>query len=494
MSTEGTAAVAGLPVAVAGAPVIGLGVLVAGTGILVAQGIMWCYEKLEENYRSACQSYANLAEAASQEAFVRQQDRYPLLVAAVNQFTTAPHLRAASGAAQSAQATATPDPRLQEEANAALARAQTALRSSADAQQVREEAERAILRRQLEAEIAASQHILPAQVIASARLTLDQSSANMRAALDALSSAWKAINDSHQHRAHQEQQARVILGNVRQQVFGIQTLAQQHLAQTDASFAQRLHDITDRVKRAEKFLASDPTTNDPKTALQVAQEAQKLAQDLEGRLASEVLSRWDEQHKLLLAQHGRLKALADVLKDTRAIALVPAAQLDPLARKLKRPRHSSPGLSRQQPPEYARCCQRFAPALISCRRTFFNWWGPANSSKSAARSSKHFRNLASTPARQSRWAIKSPFLPAGRGKRLAPGAMRNWSSSTSISEAAWHMIFVVIKGMSACARRSASLMRCARRASCWLILLPNSRQAMRRWKHCGRGTLRRVSK
>ncbi len=335
MSTEGTAAVAGLPVAVAGAPVIGLGVLVAGTGILVAQGIMWCYEKLEENYRSACQSYTNLAEAASQETFARQQDRYPLLAAAVNQFTTAPHLRAASGAAQSAQATATPDPRLLEEANTALARAQEALRSSADAQRVREEAERAILRRQLETEIAASQHILPTQVIAKAHLTLDQSSANMRAALDALSSAWKAINDSQQHRAHQERQARVILGNVRQQVVGIQVLAQQHLGQTDANFAQRLRDITDRVKRAEKFLASDPTANDPRTALQVAQEAQKLAQDLEGHLANEVLSRWDEQHKLLLAQRGRLKALADVLTDARAIVLVPATQIDPVARKLQ---------------------------------------------------------------------------------------------------------------------------------------------------------------
>jgi hypothetical protein len=83
MSTAGAgsvAAVAGVGFGVVAGAALLAGTVVVGTGILIGKGLVWCGEKLEENYQNSCKEWTNLAERARAENMQNITDMKEYLV------------------------------------------------------------------------------------------------------------------------------------------------------------------------------------------------------------------------------------------------------------------------------------------------------------------------------------------------------------------------------------------------------------------------------
>ncbi|HET8846894.1 MAG TPA: hypothetical protein VFN35_35855 [Ktedonobacteraceae bacterium] len=70
MSSAGVGTVA----AVGALGIVAAGALVVGAGVLIGQGVVWCGQKLEENYQNACKDWTNLANRARTESMQNVQE------------------------------------------------------------------------------------------------------------------------------------------------------------------------------------------------------------------------------------------------------------------------------------------------------------------------------------------------------------------------------------------------------------------------------------
>src|SRR5947208_13334262 len=56
-----------------------VGVAAVGAGVLIAKGVMWCGDKIEENYQQTCKEWTNLVESARAENLANVQEMSTML-------------------------------------------------------------------------------------------------------------------------------------------------------------------------------------------------------------------------------------------------------------------------------------------------------------------------------------------------------------------------------------------------------------------------------
>src|SRR5258707_869708 len=225
--TSGMADVAGVGMGAAAGVVVLAGVAVVGTAILIGKGLVWCGQKLEENYQNACNEYTNLVDRARAENMQNVQEMGNYLANQLDCLAASAALTVngdgpRSGAPGEQQQQLAQKQQLNEafaRTQQILAGAQPLARNSADTRQT-------LISYRLQTEIAAAQGLLPAQEIARAQAALGKTPAEMQQALTRLQEAWSRVTETGSVRTRTVIQARQALEAVYAQLTALDTLRQ----------------------------------------------------------------------------------------------------------------------------------------------------------------------------------------------------------------------------------------------------------------------------
>lgn len=315
MSTEGTGAVVGL--AVAGVAVVG--VAVVGAGILVGQGIMWCRDRLVENYENACQEWTAYYEENRRKNLAKEEAIPDLVARQLQRYAaTSANLRVETDSS-SVQL-----PLPQSEVDTAVKRALLAVEDTRAAMRIRDESEQELLTARLRAEIESARGLLPQDKIAAAEAALQGTAEEKRARLLMLQNAWKTITAAQALRTRQERQTRQLLSEA---TLELRAMEQSLLREKDNPvYSQKKQAIEAQIKAAEGLL----TTNTAK-AFADAETALKSVRDFAKDVSSDILSAWDRVRKELVRQHSILDTLRKMLdegKDTKILSAQKKAELE----------------------------------------------------------------------------------------------------------------------------------------------------------------------
>ncbi len=298
MSYQGAGAVVAGP----GVVLLIAGGIVVGTGILVGKGIMWCHDKLEENYRSACQSYTTLKEQAEAEVRGTTADRQMRLAAYIER-------NAALAMDDVDDANAIPGAGVMDPAvTRALQEAREAL---AAAQQPTLDYQTEVERRQLANEIAASEGVASPSAIDAAKATLAAqggSATQMRAASEALRNAVKAIADGQVQQRQQAKLAEITIADARRELRTARSLLAQSGATADAQ--AQLQVIARQLTEAEGIRGQNA-----EAALEAAREALQSARQQVYSATRAVTQRWSKRRGYFDEMSGQLDALQAVVSD-----------------------------------------------------------------------------------------------------------------------------------------------------------------------------------
>lgn len=322
MSTQGAGAVVLGP----GIVLLVAGGVVVGTGILVGKGIMWCHDKLEENYHNACQSYTALKQEAEAEALAHAQDRQEALQAYIERYAAPDALTLASASADAATDAATDamaqvDPavaRALEESRAALASTQ---RPQLDYQAEQE-------RRQLANEIVACKGIVSPAALDEALAVYrapESSALQLRAARVTLHSNAQ----SHAQQRHQEQLAAVTIADATRELRAAHALLAQSGQAADAQATNQLQAIGERITEAKRI-----SSQNAGAALTAAEEALADARRQVYAATRAVTQRWSARQRIAATQQGQLDALNDVISDLALGKLATDEQIAGFQREL----------------------------------------------------------------------------------------------------------------------------------------------------------------
>lgn len=312
MSTVGVGSVA------MGAAGVGVaaGALVVGAGILVARGIMWCGQKLEENYQQACQEWTGAFESARQENLARVEVLSPYLVAQVDRLSAEAYL---AGKPLSPQA----GPVIQDQAlQEAIARARQALEQAQSTQMTRAEAERATLVRRLQAEIAAGRDLLPPEVLQQAEGCLQDTEAVLRRALANLEAAWDALSGEQAQRARHLHQLQQALTQASTRLNTINVLIREAGPAADQALVTRASALEARLGEAR-----DTMDLSSRRALELALAVQQEAGEVLEAISAASLRAWNAVRSQITARQGVLATLEKMLREAREVQLVPEAQV-----------------------------------------------------------------------------------------------------------------------------------------------------------------------
>jgi hypothetical protein len=312
MSTVGVGAVA------MGAAGVGVaaGALVVGAGILVARGIMWCGQKMEENYQHACQEWTGAFEAARQENLARVELLSPYLVAQVDRLSSSAYLSRTPQGAQAAPAL--PDHALQE----AIAEARRALEQAQGTRQKQTEVEHSTLVMHLRTEIAAGRGLLPPEVLQQAEGCLSGTQDVLHRALADLEAAWDAVSEKRAQDVRQSHQLEQALTQASTRLNTIELLLRDAGAAADPAFVTRARELEARLGEARD--AMDRSTLQ---ALDLALAVQQEAGEVLEAVSAASLSAWNAVRSQITTRQGVLATLAKMLQEVREVQLVPEPQV-----------------------------------------------------------------------------------------------------------------------------------------------------------------------
>jgi hypothetical protein len=322
MSTGGGGEVAALGLVVVVAPAVAaLGVAV-GAGILIGRGLMWCGEKLEENYQHACQEWTNVAERAHMENMQNIQEMTDYMVDQLD--LTATVYSTVNPITASVNAY---------DANAlheALARTRQAFDDAQTFTQGKDTSRQALMAQRLHAEIEAGRRILPPQAIARAEAALQASPEEIQRAITQLQAAWSSVTEVDSLRKRQERQARQIIRSVRRQLAAIDAMTRTVKSSTSHDLDAEQGDVETQVRDAELSLDIHPAE-----ALDKARKAEVAARELMEAVSATMISGLRNRRKEIHALRGMLKSLEKMLQEARALQLLGDGQLLQLGNRIQ---------------------------------------------------------------------------------------------------------------------------------------------------------------
>ncbi len=324
MSTVGSGAVGIGVVGVAAAPLLAVavvGVAAVGTGVLIAKGVMWCGDKIEENYQQTCKEWTNLIESARAENLANVRGMSTQLTSQLE------YLSASAYEAADDSMPATID---QQALFATIARARVVIDDAQRAaQQV--DSERNLLAARLRAEIKAGRGILPAELITEAERALHGTPAIMQAALQKLDAAWNTVNETHARRTRTIRQAQQLLVSISTQLNAIDTMLQEMGSGRDSSHVEQRRQLEQKVLKARDQLEALPAH-----ALELARAARQEVKPLLEGVSAASLALWQETRQQMNTQLGILATLETMVKEAEAITLVDRQTLATLADRVSK--------------------------------------------------------------------------------------------------------------------------------------------------------------
>jgi hypothetical protein len=324
MSTAGAGTVGVGAVAVVAAPLLAaavVGAAAVGTGVLIAKGVMWCGDKIEENYQQTCKEWTNLVESARAENLANVREMSTQLTSQLE------YLSASAYEAADNSMPATID---QQALFATIARARVVIDDAQRAAQ-QGESERNLLAARLRAEIKAGRGILPAELIAEAERALHGTPAIMQAALQKLDAAWNTVNETHARRTRTIRQAQQLLASVSTQLNAIDTMLQEMGSGRGSIHVEQRRQLEKKVLNARDQLEVHPAH-----ALELARAARQEVRPLLESVSAASLALWEETRQQMNTQLGILATLETMVKEAEAITLVDRRTLATLADRVSK--------------------------------------------------------------------------------------------------------------------------------------------------------------
>jgi len=322
MSTGGGGEVAALGLAVVAVPAVAAGVTIVGAGILIGRGLMWCGEKLEENYQNACRKWTSVADRARAENMQNIQEMTEYMVDQLD--LTANVFSTVNPVTQPANAY---------DANAlreALARTRQAFDDAQKLTQGKDTTRQLLIAQRLHAEIEAGRGILPPQVIARAGVALQASPAEMQHAITEVQAAWSGVTEVDSLRKRQERQARQIIQSVHRQLVAIDSMTKNVKGSASRNLAGEQGNVEAQVSDAELSLDIHPAE-----ALDKARTAEAAARRLMEAVSDSMISTLKNRRKDINALRGMLKSLENMLHEADTIQLLDPGQFSQLGNRIQ---------------------------------------------------------------------------------------------------------------------------------------------------------------
>lgn len=338
MSTAGAGSVAAAGLGlVAGAALI-TGVAVVGTGILIGKGLVWCGEKLEENYQNSCKAWTNLEEQRRAENMQNVSAMHEYMA---DQFD---FLAFSSVSAASPQ----PDVIDTKAMDEAFARVQLALDDAHTLALSRDDTRQKLLVQRLHAEIEAARGVLPAQEVALAEAALHGSAAEIERAIGRLQGAWGNVTEAASLQKREKRQAQQIIRAVRAQLVAIDAMIEKSKSASKLMLLDQQQAVENQVRKAESFLNIHA-----KAALVEAQLAEQGARRLMEMISAEMISSLNDRRREINTLRGRLNSLATMLQESETIQLLDAGQIGQLVDRVQKARASLDTLEKSPGPAQA---------------------------------------------------------------------------------------------------------------------------------------------
>ncbi|HTK12129.1 MAG TPA: hypothetical protein VL485_33465 [Ktedonobacteraceae bacterium] len=317
MSTVGAGTVAVGAGGLAAMAVVGV---VAGAGIVIAKGIMWCGEKIDENYQQACKEWTDLANASRAQSRANVEDvstylNSQLEFLSVSEFATAPQNTRASVS--------------QQELDRAISLAKAALTDSNQIQGNKAETERKLQASRLRAEIKAGRGTLPATIIAEAEAALHGTTREIASMLKRLEDAWNTLNNAPAQQAHTILQTQQLLTLISTRLRAIDGIMRDSGATRNLDYQRRLRQLENQVIEAR-----DELNVSPGQAYAQATRTQRDTDTLLGEVSSHAHRAWNAQSTQINQQLGTLQALSTMLQEAEAIQLADAQRLAGLRQRI----------------------------------------------------------------------------------------------------------------------------------------------------------------
>jgi hypothetical protein len=299
--------------------VAAVGVAAIGTGVLIAKGVMWCGDKMEENYQSACQQWANLAEVARAENLANVEQMSTQLTSRLE------HLSASAYEFVDTTSQGSINSIDQQALFATIARTRVAIN---DAQLVaqQDDTERELFSARLRAEIKNGRGILPAQVLAEAEQALQNTVPMMQQALKTIEEAWNNVTEQSSRRTHMIQQAQQIAIIVSTQLNAIDTMLREIGSSGRVLYRDQQRQLEKKVRDAQDQLEAHPAR-----ALEQIRTARQEVKVLLEEVSLLSLDALKQVRRQVNAQIGILAALETMVKEAEAITLVKKQTLASLA-------------------------------------------------------------------------------------------------------------------------------------------------------------------
>ena len=324
MSSVGAGSVvaAGAGAAVVPLPLSPLLFCVIGGGILIGRGLMWCGEKMEQNYQNACQEWTYLKDAAHAESRANVQEMSMYLTTQLDRLTADAFL--ATNVAASQPVVIEP-----QELRDALARARNAVANGGVLAQNKADAEKALLVARLTAEIKAGRGVLPSEKIAQAENALHGTAHEMRNTLALLDAAWLTVTEVQAQQSRFVREAQHILGIVSTQLSVIDTMLQDAGNTRNSSHVEQHRSLTVKVQEVRDYLDINA-----KQALEKAREVQQAVGPLMEEVSATALDAWETTRTRVNQLCGTLGALTTMVNEAKQLDLVPLQRLNELAQRI----------------------------------------------------------------------------------------------------------------------------------------------------------------
>ena len=361
MSSYGTASVG---VVVVGVPVL----LVAGTGVLVVRGVMWCGQKIEENYQAACQEWSKQQADFIAESRMNTETINSCVQLYVAQASTASYL-----AQQAAIYNGTANTHLppggpsasQQELHNILAQARTMLMDASRTAEIQPDIERALREARLRGEIASGRASLPPALIAEAEQTINGTSEQMLAVLNRIDGAWVTLDTE---RAQRRQGLRIITEAEAQLVAISQMLQEMEPSgiSVEPLLAQR-RQVERAVAEARSHLISQPSLAWSETQI----IEQTLKPMLDG-IVENIYQAWESVRVRLNEQKGMLAILELMIEEAKGIALVDEHRLEQLKKRVEIAQDRTDQALKLAPAESARYINSLTQYVATLKSDIFN--------------------------------------------------------------------------------------------------------------------------
>lgn len=297
-------------------------VAIVGAGILIGRGLMWCGEKLEENYQNACREWTSVADRARAENMQNIQEMTEYMVDQLD--LTATVFSTVNPVTSQANAY---------DANAlreALARTRQAFDNAQKFAQSRDTTRQLLMAQRLHAEIEAGRNSLPPQAIARAEAALQASPTEIQHAIAELQAAWSGVTEVDSLRKRQERQARQIIQSVHRQLAAIDSMTKSVKGSANHNLAGEQGNVEAQVRDAELSLHIHPAE-----ALDKARAAESDARRLMEAVSDMMISTLKNRRRDINALRGMLKSLENMLHEADTIQLLDPGQLSQLGNRIQ---------------------------------------------------------------------------------------------------------------------------------------------------------------